>query len=131
MKEKSVYLEALRYLSNATETLKKAGKEDGIYKDVKYVQTASGTAYNGVLLAIDGYLKSKEGLKYVKPRSIEEYRIRLSKLNKKLLALLNEVYDELHLAGYYHGTQSVKTIENGMDTAKKIVEYVKNLNCSV
>lgn len=119
------YSEALRYLRNAKETLVKAGIKDNLYIDIKYVQTASGTAYNGVLIAIDEYLKRKEGLKYIKPKSIEEYRARLTKQNKKLLVLLNVVYDELHLAGYYHGTPSMTTIKNGLANAKAIIDYIK------
>jgi len=121
----SAHDEALRYLSNAKETLQKAGIKDNLYIDIKYVQTASATAYSGVLIAIDEYLKRKEGLKYTKPKSIEEYRSRLSQHNKKLLVLLNAAYDELHLAGYYHGTQSMKTIKSGLLNAKSIIEFVK------
>jgi hypothetical protein len=122
---KTAYSEALRYIENAKETLKKAGKKDGEYADIKYVQTASGTAYKGVLIALDEYLKRKEGTKYKKPKSIEEYRTRIAKQNKTLLALTNEVYDDLHLAGYYMGTPSVKTIQNGLTVALKIIEYIK------
>lgn len=43
-------------MENATETLKKAGKDGKYYKDEKYVKTACGTAYNGVLKALDIYL---------------------------------------------------------------------------
>jgi uncharacterized protein (UPF0210 family) len=123
--EKTAYKEALRYMDNAKETLKKAGKELGTYKDIKYVKTASGTAYNGVLIALDEFLKRKEGIKFKKPKSIEEYRTRIAKQNKKLLEFVNAVYDELHLAGYYHGTQSEKTIKNGFENAYKIIEYIK------
>lgn len=125
MKQKNDYLEAIRYMDNAKESLKKANKENGIYHDIKYVQTASGVAYNGVLIAIDHYIKSKQGDKFKKPKSIEEYRSLLAKLNKKILSLLNAVYDELHLAGYYHGTPSAKTIEAGFANAYKIIEFIK------
>lgn len=125
MKTTAVHSEVVRYFDNAKEILKtKAGKKDGQYADIKYVQMAAGTAYNGVLLAIDEYLRSKEGLNFIKPRSIEEYRTRLAKQNKKLLTLLNEAYDDLHLAGYYHGTPSVKTINNGMHTAYEILAFL-------
>jgi len=39
------YQEALRYLQNAKDTLLKAGKDGGLYKDKKYVKAASGIAY--------------------------------------------------------------------------------------
>jgi Domain of unknown function (DUF5618) len=120
------YEDANRYISNAKDTLTKhALKKDGIYGDVKYVKTAAGTAYSGVLLALDEYLKRKEGLKYTKPKSIEEYQTRIAKQNKKLRALLSEVYGDLHIALYYHGNDSVKLMENGLSTAKEIIEYIK------
>ena len=50
------YSMAVREMDNAKGTLKKAGKEDRFYLDKKYVKTACGTAYNAVLLALDGYL---------------------------------------------------------------------------
>lgn len=117
-------IEATRYLLNAKETLKKANKENGVFKDIKYVRSASGTAYLGVLLALDEYLKRKEGNKFQKPNSIEAYQNRIVKHNKKLNALLNDVYGSLHILGYYHGTRSVKLIQEGFDTAQKIISYI-------
>ena len=119
------YEDALRYMDNAKEALKKAGKKGGEYEDVKYVKSASGIAYSAVLLALDEYLLRKEGAKYKKPKSIEAYRIRVGKQNKKVLSWLNVVYDTLHLAGYYHGTTSFKIIKLGMDESMKIINLVK------
>lgn len=118
------YQDALRYLENAKETLRKAGKKDDRYEDVKYVKAASGIAYSGVLLALDEYLRRKEGNKYTKPKSIEAYQARLAKQDKKLLSLLDAAYDDLHIVGYYHGTRSVKTIQSGLTMAKAIMEYI-------
>ncbi|PMD95531.1 hypothetical protein BWI97_14340 [Siphonobacter sp. BAB-5405] len=114
------------YLSNAREMLSaKAEKQGNHYGNVKYVQTASGTAYLAVLLAIDRFLQQKEGAKFVKPRSIEEYRSRVGKHSRKLLDLLNEAYDMLHLVGYYHGTTSVTSIQNGLKAAEKVIEMTE------
>lgn len=114
--------EIRRYLDNARELLStKAKKQGNEYGDIKYVQMASGTAYNAALMIVDEYLKRKEGAKFTKPRSIEEYRIRLRKHNKTFLSYLNEVYDTLHLAGYYHGTPSVRTIKDGLDATQKML----------
>ncbi|OWY21455.1 hypothetical protein C7N43_36885 [Sphingobacteriales bacterium UPWRP_1] len=120
------YQEALRYLQNAKDTLQKAGKDGKDYADIKYVKTAAVTAYGAVLLALDEYLRRKEGTKFVKPKSIDDYRIRISKQNKTLKSLLNSAYDTLHLAGYYHGTTSYNTIKRGFEDAYKIVEYIHN-----
>lgn len=124
--ELTSYQESLRYMSNAKETLQKAGKDGGIYKDKKYVRTASGTAYSAVLLALDEYLKQKEGLNFRKPKSIEDYQSRVTKQNKKLLALLVNVYETLHILGYYHGANSVDNITRGFNNAYKIIEYIKD-----
>ncbi|MBP8993955.1 MAG: DUF5618 family protein [Bacteroidales bacterium] len=124
MKEKTVYLECKRYMDNAKEILQKAKKDNGIYKDIKYVQTACGTAYNAVLLALDEYLIRKEPNK-PKSKDIEDYKKRISRQNKTILKILLSAYDELHLAGYYHGTQSAKTVQSGFENAYKIIEFVK------
>lgn len=119
------YQEITRYLDNAREILStKANKEGQEYKDIKYVQMASGTAYNAALMIADEYLRKKEGTKFTKPQSIDEYRIRIRKHNKTLLSYLNEVYDTLHLAGYYHGTPSVRTIKDGLDATQKMLAMV-------
>ena len=113
--------EAARYLENAKMILsEKAGKEDGLYSDVKYVKMAAGTAYSAALLILDEFLKQKEGLKFTKPASIEDYTGRVRKYDKKLMRLLVDVYDELHINGYYHGTKSVNTIQTGLNNVQKI-----------
>ena len=117
--------EAERYLQNAKEILReKAGKKDGLYADVKYVKMAAGTAYSAALLILDEYLKQKEGDKFTKPKSIEDYTNWIRKHDKKLLRLLVNVYDELHLAGYYHGTKSVDTIQTGLNNVTQMLAYI-------
>ena len=117
--------EAARYLQNAKEILReKAGKKDGLYADVKYVKMAAGTAYSAALLILDEYLKQKEGIKFVKPKSIEDYTSRIRKYDKKLLRLLVNIYDELHIIGYYHGTRSVDTIQTGLNNVTKMLAYI-------
>ncbi|MDR1416043.1 MAG: DUF5618 family protein, partial [Prevotellaceae bacterium] len=66
------YAEAIRYMNNAKETLKRAGKENNFYSDKKYVRTACGTAYNGMLIALDTYLLLK-GVEQKKGRKSIEY----------------------------------------------------------
>ncbi|MGN7890411.1 DUF5618 family protein [Dyadobacter sp. 22481] len=117
--------EAERHLDNARRILtEKAGKKDGLYADVKYVKMAAGTAYSAALLILDEYLRQKEGIHFTKPKSIEDYMTRLRKYDKKLLRILASVYDELHLAGYYHGTRSVDTMQKGMNGVKQMLNYI-------
>ncbi|MDR2805654.1 MAG: DUF5618 family protein [Dysgonamonadaceae bacterium] len=122
------YAEAIRYMDNAKETLKKAGKEDYYYNDRKYVRMASGAAYNGALIALDTYLILK-GIKKAKGRkSIDYYNTQIVKIDKKLLKHLGNVYDVLHLSGYYDGVLDARVIQAGLDEAYKIIEYISPVN---
>lgn len=117
--------EAARYLENARQILtEKAGKKDGLYADVKYVKMAAGTAYSAALLILDEYLEQKEGINFTKPKSIEDYTSRVRKYDKKLLALLVDVYGELHINGYYIGTKSVNIIQTGLANVTQMLTYI-------
>jgi len=50
---KAMSKEALKYLNNAREILKKVPVEDDIYTEIKPVREAMGTAYLAVLEAIN------------------------------------------------------------------------------
>jgi hypothetical protein len=119
------YNEAIRYMDNAKETLKKAGKEDDFYKDSKYVKTASGIAYNAVLKALDGYFMLKEVKVPKNRKSIEFYRTTASKIDKKMLNYLNSAYNILHLDGNYDGILSVDVINTGFKLAYTIIDKIK------
>jgi uncharacterized protein (UPF0332 family) len=121
----SAYAEAVRYMSNAADTLQKADKEDNFYNDRKYVRTACGTAYNGALIALDAYLVAR-GIEQKKGRkSIEYYTANIGKYDKKLLNNLNSVYTILHLAGYYDGTQDARAVQSGFENAYEIIDKIK------
>jgi hypothetical protein len=119
------YEEAIRYMENAKETLKKAGKEDDFYKDDKYVKTACGIAYNAVLKALDGYLLLREVKRPKGRKSIEYYRDNISKIDRRLMLFLNNAYMTLHLDGYYDGNVSVDTINSGFKSAYLIIDKIK------
>ena len=124
--KKIYYKEAMRYMDNAKDSLKKAGKEGRFYKDEKYVKTACGTAYNGVLKALDGYLilKNVESPKSSR-KSIEYYQKNIAKLDKKILNAVNNVYNILHLSGYYDGINNVPVIQEGFELAYDIIDKIK------
>jgi hypothetical protein len=122
--------EALRYLQNAKEILKKARVEDGRYADVKYVQEACGIAYLAVLKAIDEYLLKKGLDKKNLPKSVDAYRKMLQKYltvhNGRLLREFEDIYDELHIAGYYRGMlHSVEVVKAAIKSAKAFIEKLK------
>ena len=119
------YKEALRYISNANDLIKRAHKHGNYFDDSKYVKMASGTAYLGVLTAVEGYLLSKGVSKKDLPRSIEMFKLKLAKLDKKLLHHLNNSYDILHLAGYYGGNISYTVWKEGMEEAMRVIEKIR------
>ena len=126
LKEK-YYSEAMRYMDNAKESLKKANKEGKFYRDTKYVSVACGTAYKGVLIALDGFLlmKGVEKPKGKDRKSIEFYHDNISKLDKKMLDYLNSAYKILHLYGYYDGVENVKVIKEGFDDDYILINKIK------
>jgi hypothetical protein len=122
------YAEALRYMENANASLQKARKEDNFYGDKKYVRSACGIAYSGVLVALDAFLVLR-GVEMPKKRrkSIEFYTSNVAKLDKKLLNHLNAAYNVLHLDGYYDGILDARVIKAGFDVAYEIIEKIKPL----
>jgi Domain of unknown function (DUF5618) len=129
-KEKEMrYLEAVRYITNAQDILKtKGNKKQGFYQDIKYVKMACGTAYSGVLHALDTYFQMKGKPVKEKRRGrtdVDLYRKQLGMLDKKLLDNFNIVYSILHLAGYYDGIKNYKIIREALNTAIEIVNKIK------
>jgi len=122
--------EALRYIDNAREILSKSKIEDGRYADEKYVKSACGVAYLGVLKAIDQFLMRKGVEAKVLPKKVEEYQKSLKKYassyNGKLLKAFDDIYEELHIAGYYrgflHSTEVVRAALRGAE------EFIRKLN---
>ena len=125
MKQENYYQEAMRYIDNARDQLEDAGKEDKFYKDVKYIKTACGTAYSGILTALDFLFEIKKVPKKKGRKSIEYYQKTLSEIDKKLLKHLNNAYTVLHLDCYYGGITSINTIESGFENATSIIAALK------
>jgi hypothetical protein len=128
--KKKAYNEALRYINNAKETLKKAKKEGKFYQDEKYVRTASGTAYLAVLIALDCILLLKNIPKPKQDRDgnrpdINFYLSNITNIDKKLKTLFVSAYKTLHLAGYYDGNPKVEIIQSGLDDAMDIFNKIK------
>ena len=120
--------EAVRYMDNARECLKLAQKEGDYYRDPKYVRMACGTAYSGVLIALDGFfilkgIHNTNGRKVRK--SIEYYQKNIGKIDRKMLDGINCAYKILHLYGYYDGIEKVDVVKSGFDEANKIIGKIK------
>lgn len=125
MKHEDPYKEAMRYIENARLQLKQAGKDDKFYVDEKYIKSACGIAYSGLLKGLDFYFDFKEVPKRKGRKSIEYYKEVLSKFDKKLLNHLNSGYTILHLDGYYSGYNKITGIEVGFDDAISIISALK------
>jgi len=125
MKTKNAYKEAMRYIENAREDLKLAGKDGKFYDDEKYVKSASGIAYSGTLVALDCLFNVKNIPKRRGRKFIDYYQDNLGKIDKKLLKHLNTAYRVLHLEGYYEGETKVQTIDSGFDSAIDIIDSIK------
>ena len=114
--------EAHIYTENAKEILRdKALKEDKYYKDAKYVKMAGNTAYNGVLMDLDGLF----GVKKKGRKSVEWYKEELGKMNKKMGNAFSNVYNTLHLYMGYDGLLSVKIANVGFEEAETIINWVE------
>ena len=123
------YGEATRYMDNAKGYLKNAQKEGKFYTDKKYVKTACGTAYNGLLVALDGFFQLKD----IKPKgkerkSIEFYQSNITKIDKKMLNFLNSAYEILHLWGYYDGITDAAIVKRGFELADTIIQKIRPLS---
>lgn len=128
MKDINPYEEAMRYIDNANDALKLAGKDGKFYVDEKYVKSASGIAYSGVLKALDFLFEIKNIPKKRGRKSIEYYKETLGKIDKKLLKELNAAYALLHLEGYYEGQLKIGAIGEGLDSAVTIISVLKKYN---
>ena len=115
-------IEAHRYLENAKEILReKAQKEDKYYKDAKYVKMAGNTAYNGLLVALDGLF----GIKKKGRKSVDWYQEELGKIDRKILNAFNSAYEVLHLSMGYDGVLSAKIAAVGLEEAETIIKWVE------
>ena len=127
VKEK-YYVEAIRYMDNAKECLTKAKKMNGYYHDPKYVKMACGTAYSGLLVAMDGFLILKgihRPVTVKQRKSIEHYQSSIARIDRKMLDHLNGAYKILHLYGYYDGIEDAVVVKRGFDTAYTLIEKIK------
>lgn len=115
-------IEAKRYVSNAKEILReKGGKEEGHYRDAKYVKMAGHTAYTGVLFALDHYF----GKKTKGRKDVDWYKINLSKEDRKILDSFETVYEQLHLVMAYDGVGNADVVKIGFREAERIIDWVE------
>jgi HEPN domain-containing protein len=115
-----------RYLENAKEDLKKA-KIDKERKAMAYLSALEALK---ALFINYGVLDEKEVKK--KLNKVEMYYYYLNKVNQigkdrdLLKGLLDDVYDILHLGGYYRELKDKKSIDSGFEKVEKIIKIVES-----
>lgn len=122
---KFAYKESRRYLANAREILReKAGRENGFYKDKKYVQMAGNTAWNGVLEAVNIWLKAKGVERPVKKSrpDVDWYQMEISKRNRKLNQHFVSSYNILHRFLGYDGELKASLSKDGLEEAAEVIK---------
>ncbi|MBF0565502.1 MAG: DUF5618 family protein [Nitrospirae bacterium] len=128
-KHKHTEGEAFRYLENAKALLKNASIENDFFLDRKPVREAFGTAYLAVLEAINEVLLKKGLPAKQLPKSVDAYRAALQKYlsvnNGKLVREFGNLYDSLHIAGYYRGLLSNATVVK--EEIKSAETFIKKL----
>lgn len=114
--------QAIRYVDNAREILStKAMKEDRFYSDRKYVRMAGNTLWNGVLEALN--YKFPEIKKGKGRPDISKYKEAVAKSNPKMIRLIMDAYDTLHLAMGYDGNLQYALAQEGIKTAIEIIDW--------
>ena len=123
MRKKNPIEEARRYVDNARETLREKGEfnaELNRYDDEKYVRAAGNYLWLGVLMALDSVFNVREDRRT--RVDIKDYREAVGRRDKKLLALVNDGYDVMHLYMNYDGIQSKGVSDEGFRLANSIID---------
>ena len=119
--------DAIRYINNAKEILKKSKVVEGYYTDLKYVKSAFGILYLGILKAIDDFLFKRGVEEITLPKKIEEYMKYFKKYGSpydgKLIKEFESLYKEVHIAGYYRSLlSSVKVVKDIFEESEKFIK---------
>lgn len=123
MKRNDPIEEARRYVENAKETLQEKGEfnaELNRYDDEKYVRAAGNYLWLGVLMALDAVFHVREDRRT--RADIRDYKEAVGKRDRKLLALVNDGYDTMHLSMNYDGNQSKDVSDGGFRLANAIID---------
>lgn len=122
MEKKNPIEEARRYVDNAKDLLRINGEfdiETLSYTDRKYVKMAGNTLWNGVLLILDAVFHVRKS-KRSRP-DISDYQQMVGMRDKKLLSLVNNGYNILHLSMGYDGILDKATCDRGFQIASEII----------
>lgn len=127
MEKQNPIEEARRYVDNAKHTLKDNGELDTatrLYGDRKYVRSAGHFLWNAVLIALDAVFHVKTSRR--RP-DIKNYKDAVAGRDRKLLALVNNGYDTMHIAMSYDGNQSKAVCDEGFRLADEIIKICSKM----
>lgn len=123
MCKKDLIAEARRYVDNARKTLKENGDYDvelNRYNDEKYVRAAGNYLWLGVLMALDAVFHVRKDRRT--RVDINDYREAVGKRDRKLLRLMNDGYDTMHLSMNYDGNSVKDVSDSGIRIANTIID---------
>ena len=127
-KKREPIKEARRYVDNAREILEERGKldDEGFqYEDEKYVRAAGNYLWLGVLMALDGVFHVREDRRT--RVNIEAYQEAVSKRDLKLLSLLVDGYNIIHLNMNYDGVSNKTLCDSGFQVANRIIDRCESM----
>lgn len=128
MKQKDPIAEARRYVENARKTLDENGElnvELCRYDDEKYVRAAGNYLWLGALMALDAVFHVRKDRRT--RVDIKDYQKAVGKRDRKLLALMNDGYDVMHLYMNYDGNQAKGVCDTGFRLANNIIDRCETM----
>ena len=122
MKKDNPIEEAQRYVDNAKQTLKENGEYDrslNRYNDDKYVRAAGHYLWNAVLIVLNAVFGVKTK---TRPHpDIKDYKEAVGKRDRKLLALVNDGYINMHISMGYDGNPQKSVADTSIGLANDII----------
>ena len=131
MKKEKLIEESRRYVDNAEKTLRENGRYNSElkqYEDDKYVRAAGHYLWHSVLLALDAVFEVRKDRRT--RIDINDYYDAVRKRDKKLLALVNNSYNTMHLSMDYDGNSRKKVCDAGFELANDIIDRCEKLLAS-
>lgn len=131
MKKEKLIEESRRYVDNAEKTLRENGRYNSElkqYEDDKYVRAAGHYLWHSVLLALDAVFEVRKDRRT--RVDINDYYDAVRKRDKKLLALVNNSYNTMHLSMDYDGNSRKSICDDGFALANDIIDRCEKLMAS-
>lgn len=123
MAKKNLIEEARRYVENAKNVLRENGcynQELMLYEDEKYVRAAGHYLWHSVLLALDAVFHVRADRRT--RVDVKDYLNAVGNRDRKLLALVNNSYNVMHLSMDYDGTSRKVVCDDGIKMANEIID---------